>query len=221
MTRYKIPTDFLPGFKTLSQLPEKEVVKLAEILESMPVGMDVQDFRSAIKKEEGLSDESLLPVDAIFSLGGLLLEKKADESVEQLAEDLANAYGRECEETIESGIIDHLSKNLLLLFERSDNLKKTFKAYHLLFENARNYRKGSIVTDMRMIFDDDFEKQHQAGLIIHQMKLEYVENNSLKEFFISLDRDDVIALRKELKRSLDKEECIKRDFDKIQFIEIK
>lgn len=219
--RYKIPNDFLSGFKALSHLKKKEIERLAELLEELPVGSSVQEFQSAIKSDAGLSEHALTTADAIFSLGGVLREKKADESIEQVAEGLANAYGRVCEGKKDKGQIEFLSGNLTLLLEKAENLKKTFKAYQLLFENARSYRKSRVITDMRMIFDDDFEKENQTGLIIHQLKLEYVADNELKEFFISLDKDDVLALREELKRSLEKEECIKRDFNEIHFINLK
>lgn len=219
--RYKIPNEFLSGFKALSQLNKQEIKKLTSLLEKLPVGSSVQEFQSAIKKNKGLSEQALMTADAVFSLGGLLREKKEDDPIGQVAEDLANAYFKQCGEKIESDKLERLSNNLLLLLEKADNLKKTFKAYQLLLENARSYRKSRVITDMRMIFDDDFEKENQTGLVIHQLKLEFVEDNEVKEFFISLDNDDVLSLREELKRSLEKEVCIRRDFDKINFINLK
>lgn len=221
MMRYKIPKDFLPGFQALSRLKKQESEKLAVILGKLPVGSNVQELQSAIQKNKKLSEDALTSAETIFSLGGLLLEKKEDDSINQVAEDLTNAFVKESDVGIDPKQKKQLSQNLLILFEKADNLKKTFKAYQLLFENTRSFRKSRVITDMRMIFDDDFDKKSQAGLIIHQLKLEYLEANMSKEFFISLDNDDVLELREELKRALEKEDCIKRDFDQVQFINIK
>ncbi|MBK5214510.1 MAG: hypothetical protein JJE55_12715 [Flavobacteriaceae bacterium] len=219
--KYKIPKNFLSGFQILSQLDKKEIEELAKLLGELPVGSNVQEFQSAIQTNKELSENALKSADTIFSLGGLLLEIKADDSLNQVAEDLTNAYAKEGEEEIGTEQREQLIHNLLIVLQKAENLKKTFKAYRLLFENTRSFRKSRVMTDMRMIFDDDFQKKNQTGLIIHQLKLEYIEDNTSKEFFISLDNDDVLKLSEELKRSLEKEECIKRDFDQVQFINIK
>jgi hypothetical protein len=217
--RYKVPNDFFPGFKVLSGLKEDEVEMLAILLEELPSGFNVQEFKSAIKIDERFSDKTSISADAIFSLGGLLLDKRAEDSLAHVAQELANAFVLESDGEREQ--TKNLSRNLLLLFNKSDKLIKTFKAYHLLFENTRSYKQSRVISDIRMTFNDNFDEKNKTALIIHQLKLEYVSNNELKEFFISLDKNDILDLRDELNRSLEKEGCIKRDFDKINFINLK
>lgn len=74
---------------------------------------------------------------------------------------------------------------------------------------------------MRLIFEDDFNKFPQSGLIIHQLKLEYLENNEQKAFFITLDSNNILKLKEDLNRALEKEASIKRDYDKVHFINIR
>jgi hypothetical protein len=219
MIRYQIPKAFLPGFRALSQINSEEAAELAARVEKLPVGADVKEFQIAIKEETGLSETSFLSANAIFSLGGLLLDDEGE--VEQLAEDLSDAFCKGSKEEVSPAQKEQLRQNLITIFKKAENLKKTFKAYQLLLENTHNYQKSRVITDMRLIFEDDFNKVPQSGLIIHQLKLEYLENNEQKAFFITLDSNNILKLKEDLNRAIEKEACIKRDYDKVHFINIR
>lgn len=218
MVRYQIPEVFIPGFHTLAQMSNTEVEKIARLLEELPVGTGISEIKKSIR-DHGFSEEALLSANAIYSLPGLLSGEE-DEKV-QLAKDLSDAFEQQSEEKIAEGLKEQLQQHLHTILNSSGNLQKTFKAVRLLHENAHSYQKSSVVTDVRFIFDEDFGKPIKSGLIIHQLKLQYLQNNEDKEYFISMDRSDLMKLKANLNRALDKESAIKKENNKVNFINFK
>lgn len=216
---YQIPKSFLPGFEAISRLNHEEVILLAEALEQLPVGFGFQEFKAEIREKEGISETALIAANSIFSFGGLLLKNK--DPLEQLAEDLSDAFQQEQKDDFKPEQIEQLKQNLIILFNKAENIEKTFKAYQLLSENAHNYQDSRVITDVRMIFDEDIQTTNQTGLIIHQLKLEYLENNQVKSFFISLDNDDLLKLKEELNRATEKEDSIGKNNPNINFIKLR
>lgn len=80
---------------------------------------------------------------------------------------------------------------------------------------------GDTLDDMRLLFNDEIESPPGCGVILHQLKIEYVENGKRKSVFVSLNRDDVRELSENLQRALKKEEVIKENQPNIKFIELK
>ena len=143
-------------------------------------------------------------------------------SKQLLAGSLTDAYIEKKKDDISSKEeIDMLKHNLFLLFENADNLKKTFKALRLFTQSAFNYLDSSVITDVRPLFNDDLESTPTCGVILHQLKIEYEENDEGKSFYVSLNRDDVSELIDNLQRALKKEEVIKLNQTGVNFIELK
>lgn len=215
MVRYQIPKIFLPGFNALAQMGSTEVAQMARLLEELPVGTSIDVFKKSIR-DHGLSEKALLSANTIYSLPGLLTGEEDEKA--QLAKDLSDAFEQQSEEKIAGGLKEQLQQHLHTILTSSGNLQKTFKAVRLLHENVHSYQKSSVVTDVRFIFDEDFGNPIKSGLIIHQLKLQYLQNNEDKEFYISMDRSDLMKLKANLNRALDKESAIKKENNKVNFI---
>lgn len=213
MIKYQIPPVFIEGFKTLSQLPREEVNRIGDVLNELHPGSNAEKFENELKKA-GISVKGVTTSKALFSLGQLLL--KSAEPLEDLVRNITDSI------VDKNGEMDGelLENNLLIILKNAGNLKKTFKIYQLLSENAHTYRSAKIVTDIRLVFGDNLENAADSGVIIHQLKLEYLKDNHKQSFFISLDSGDVQRLLETLNRAIEKENCIKRDNENIHFINI-
>lgn len=219
MSKFQIPEAFLPGFQELAKISSDDAEKIGVLLNQLSVGVTNQDFREAIQKAE-LSKNLQQSADTIFSLGALLAGKDGGDATE-LASGLSDAYREQNKEEISDEEALRLKSNLLILLQNGDKLKKTYKAYQLYSDNVHTYRDSRVLTDIRLLFNDDVESIPTCGLILHQLKIEYIEDDEVKSFFVSLDIDDLLTLSENLQRALRKEESIKRNQDRIDFISVK
>lgn len=213
--RFEIPKKFLPGFKSLVKLNTEEAELLGSVLNHFPVGGDVQDLELSIEETPEIKINASFVAKTIFSLGGLLINSDGDK--EGLAEGLTAAF--ENQTGVDSS--GNLKANLITLLRNGEGLKKTFKAYNLLLENANRFQSSRLITDMRMIFNDDFEDKLKTGVFVHQLKLEYIGDKEEKEFYVSLDGSDLLKLKAVIEHALKKEKTLERDFKEINFIKFK
>lgn len=212
--RFEIPKQFLPGFKSLVKLNTEEAALLGAVLNDFPVGGNVEDLEQSIKEIQEVNINSSV-AKTIFSLGGLLINSDGDK--DKLAEGLTAAFEYQTE-IADSG---SLKANLITLLKNAEGLKKTFKAYNLLLENANHFQSSRLITDMRIVFDENFENKSKTGVFVHQLKLEYIGDKEEKEFYVSLDGRDLLKLKSEIERALKKEKNLERDFKEINFIKFK
>lgn len=219
MLRFQIPDSAIPTFTELSKLSKEDTNKIVSLLQQVEIGDTLDDFLE-IFKDTNLSKDIIGMAETIFSFGGLLAnEKKSD--IQSIAAALTKAYEEKREGKIEENEVKRLNENLLIIFESADNLKKTFKAFYLFTENDKLYNNSRVITDMRLLFNDEIESPPGCGVILHQLKIEYMENGKRKSVFVSLNRDDVRELSENLQRALKKEEVIKENQPNIKFIELK
>lgn len=218
MIRYQIPNNLLPGFQILAKLLPEQIQELSKIIKSFPVGNSVQELQKELKPISFLKEDDVVAI-TLFSFGELL--QSNEETLESLVKELGFAYQQKINQVLSAEEREQLQNNLLQLFQHSENLRRTFKAYHLLSENACIYRRSRVLTDIRPIFDKDGDKPPTDGLIIHNLKLEYIANEELKEIFMSLDYNDILDLEKQLKRAREKTAQIKSTYPNLNFINIK
>jgi hypothetical protein len=219
MIKFQIPDLFFSGFNAISELTTEDAGKIVKLLDEVPVGISLQEFQERFRTDE-TSELKQEIAEIVFSFGSILANKKTGEDIPELALGLTNAF-KEKKEDVADEVVEQLNNNLLTIFKNAENLKKTFKAFQLLSANAHIYRGSKIMTDIRMLFEDDVENAPKCGVVLHQLKIEYLENEELKSFFVCLDKEDVISLTDSLQRALKKEESINRNQDKINFIRIK
>lgn len=219
MIRYDIPERFLPAFEVLATLSSTETNILKQLLHDFSVGGNPRELQHALTKEKFIED-AVLMANSLFSFGELLFNNKK-EDWDTLAKDLGDAYEKKASPSISNLTKEQLVKNLWELFQSSENLIQTFKAFRLLSENSHIFRQSRILTDIRPLFDETCEQVPKDALIIHRLKLEYAINNDIKEFFISLDYNDILDLEKQLKRAKEKEKQLIKTFSNLNFIQIK
>lgn len=220
MTKFQIPDAYLTGFTELSKLTTNEAEEISKLLNKAPIGGSIEDYQN-IFKETNISVNIQEVLETIFSLGSLLMDKKAGSDIVELASDLTSAYIEKKLEKIPDNVAEKLRQNLVTIFQNADNLKKSYKVFRLLSENAHIYRDSRIMTDVRLLFEDEVEIAPHCGVVLHQLKIEYLENEKPKSFFVCLDNEDVLKLIENLQRALKKEESIKANQADIKFITLK
>ena len=217
MAKYQIPKDFITGFDVLAKLSVEDVQRIVTAIEKIPVGEGPTTFAEILSQQVQI--DNIKPLSkTVYSFGSLLNAHKGDES--ELIRDIVESYSEVCSEELTSKQTEYLAKNIAVVFRGGDNLKLTFKAINLLLENERVYKNCRILTDIRLVFNDDLKNVNRYAVMQHQLKIDFEENGDNYSFFFSLDNKDLKKLRDQLDRALDKGKIIVEDYSNIKFIEI-
>lgn len=218
MAKLQIPKQFLDGFREIYKIEESGFRSLIESLKSIPVGLGPNTFIKTL-----MSTLDYLWVSqvarTIFSLGNLL--ETQDFTIDDLSRELTNAYEEGSQLDLPEEQKAHYTARNKELLENLGSLKLSFKAINLLTENNQNFVDSHIISDIRLVFQDDIDNQNRSAVILHQLKLEYRKDGEQRQFYIALDNSDLKKLKKQIDRALEKEELMKQDYsDSISFIDI-
>ena len=218
MANYKIPEQFIPGFKELSSLKKDLTYKVSDVLKKLDIGDGPETLAKKLSDIKHLSKSDLSLISfTIFSL--ISLAQK--ENIEHLVDGLTQAYSLENKEAQEDEITN-LKNNLIIILNSIDKINLTFKAKILQSEYDKIFTDCRVISDIRLIFLDKLNESPKQALVIHNLKVEYQQNEKIKESFFALDLDDLIMLKEQIERAIEKEKIIKGKINQeINFIEIK
>lgn len=217
MAKYQIPENHIEGFEALSKLSFDQVKHLSSILCELPVGTGPKNFQEKLVAKAPFKGTRII-ANVLFSLGGLLTSE--EESIGQLAKDLTSSYNESRHEALSKVEETELEEKLKTIFSDCKNLKLTFKALTLQGDNDQIYRDARILSDIRLVFDENIEESNRNAVIIHRLKIEYTQGSDRKVFYTSLDALDLKKLKEQVERALEKEKLIKSSYPNISFIEV-
>ena len=224
MPAITIPKLALPGFTALSKMPIAVGKKFAEFLKYSPVGIKMDQVNEFLQTLDIQSDQSRAIVQTIITFRGLLEESP---NLEETAKNLTESYKEKTKNSLDTALLGKLSdqeeqvlfENLKQIFESSKSLKLTLKANRLLSEDYAVYSSSSIITDIRLVFDDDLAEKDRNGVIVHRLNIEYISPSDSNSLFVSMTNDDLKELKAAIDRALQKEEVIIKDYNStIHFI---
>lgn len=209
MSRYfRIPDSRKAALLSLSELSDACVKELFSALAQVPPGLygpqlPVQ-VAADVKTAEPKVIESI--VDTLLSLYPAMIS--ANESVDEFVEKVVETISVPGKTQIDGTKISDLRTNLRKLL-KVPSISLGAKATSVLFENERSLVNARILTDIRPVFE--LESANVGGaLVIHTLKLEYYsDGDGAKEFFVSLDSDDIDTLILKLERAKQKAEKLK------------
>jgi hypothetical protein len=180
--------------------------------------MRSKTFRESLKKEIKITKIDEL-TSTLYSLGGPLVLD--DSNLKQLSANLTDSLKELSKKKLTSKMLNKFQQRLNILFANCENLKITFKAFSLCYENDKVYKQGRIFTDIRIIFNTDLKDAQRNAVILHQLKIEFEKNEEQNNMFLSLDSDDLLNLREQIERALEKEKQIKNSYgETVNIIEI-
>lgn len=214
MAKLIIPPAVIGGFKEIAKLNENQINELANYLHTFEVGTKFEELDKFINSKLHVSNSNTL-VKTIISFGELL--EAEDVKYSELAHELRDSAEQSLQEENISNL-DALEFNLVKIFENSKNLKLTVKAYNLLLENSNVYIDGKIISDIRLIFNDNLTESNRNGVIIHRLHLNLQNKKDNNDIIITLDSSDLKKLKDVIDRALLKEDIIKEDYENIHFI---
>lgn len=216
--RYTIPTDFLPGFKAILDVEDTNWQKIVKSIPQIKEGAGPKTIEKQLRQSVENLGDAILPI-TIFSLGSLLKDNSGQE--EEIAEDLVEAYKKadtHIDAAAEQKLLDRLSE----LLQSMHAIAVTYKALQLMEEAQQVFVDGRIITDIRLVFNDEVADQKRHALVVHNCRIETREGRQKKDLFFSCTKNDLLEIRNQIDRALQKEETMRKDYDNaMPFIDIK
>lgn len=191
-----ITKEISEDLKYLLTLDDELFSKICGQLEDVPCRMFPFEEIEASIRSAGLNDEDARRMSRILLNVFFLLFAQGDEPL-ALAELLSGQLNRfEVDRSQQARV----KERMVQLF----SIKPLFisiKATSLFNDNERVLVGSKILTDVRPIFGNGNEEKALGCFLTHNLKLVYQENDSTKEFLVSLDTEELDALEKGIKRA--------------------
>ena len=213
MARYinRIPDDYKSGIRTIISLSDKDLDTLIKLFEENPIVLNIREFNQKILPKIDFlesSDANKL-IDTIGSLYELRLN--LDISTEEFVDEIVAVINEDKDDLLDISPenIDKFKERLSHLLNIKSLSLRT-KAANLIVDNQIIFRDAKLISDIRPIFGADVEDAPIGTVLVHTLKLEYIENDYPKSFHIALDDTDVTNLITLLKRTQIKSETIRK-----------
>jgi hypothetical protein len=210
MATLKIPDRFKKALITISLLEDAAVQELATALGKGGCSVLSDEMSSGIAKQTAGSSfkDARALVDALLSL--YVLKANTNRTSEKVAQDVAYTLASEgaASEAVDTEKQRHIADKLnrLLSVEAMDMCAK---ATGLQAEFGRVFVDSRVVTDVRPVFGSSVESPPIGAVLIHNLKVEYVERGVRRELFFALDCNDISGLMGVLERAKEKERTLR------------
>ena len=206
----RIPEEYQTGLAKIVSLSDSHIKELLEIFENTPVILNVKKFNQELLPKINFL-ESGEAKNLIETIGSLYeLRSQLDLSTEEFVDEITNVVKESQNKKLK--LTENNNKKFKqrltdLLAVKTLGLRS--KAVNLIVDHDIIFQDAKMVTDIRPIFDSNIEKSPIGAVIIHNLKIEYKQNDEIKNFYIALDEKDVTTLLGLIKRTQTKSESLK------------
>jgi len=220
MANYSVPSIYIPGFEVIIKLDAIQIDSLSHIISDIKVG---ERFDSLIERIK-VRLESLSEIDAsniIRSLVSLVeIFDSTNRDIPKFTKDFSEAY-LQSNPSASLNDKEKLEINLSKLLTKYDSIRITSKAIDIIQENQVNFRKARVISDIRLVFDDDLDGVRKYAVVVHNLKLECYNSNREIDFFAAMDLSDLKSIRDVIDRAIEKDRIIRQAKHELDIIDIK
>lgn len=214
MAWLRIPSRHVKGLTQLRKLSDTAVEELTSIIGGAPLsfsGDDLLAFVIAQSKEDKLILEEIISL--LLSLTSLRL--RLDIDVPRLGEIVCEAMneGTHTElhlPTKEQPSFLHRLTSLLGV----ESLLYPVKGPDVIAAHEHVFAYARIISDIRPIFGSDIKVPPPAAAIVHTLQLTCHETESVKDFYIAMDQNDLAVLCDVVNRAQQKADSLRSLLDK-------
>lgn len=219
MNKYSIPKRFISGFENITKLSENQVELLAKVFREQKPGESlVNIFEKSKNFLSSVSEKDTHEIiSALISIVDIFESAKRD--IDTFTTDFSESYLiSNSEFTPEDGA--RLKKYLSLLLGEYNSIRITAKGQDIISLNKNNFDKARIISDIRIVFDENLNENKKIAVVVHNLKLQFSQASKRKEFFISLDSSDLKDLKIVIDRAIHKDEVMRENNYSLEFIDI-
>ncbi|MGI8882929.1 MAG: hypothetical protein ACR2IA_01625 [Pyrinomonadaceae bacterium] len=206
----RIPEDYQSGLARVVSLSNNDINELLTIFENTPVILNGKKFNQELLPKITFL-ESVEARNLIETIGSLYelrnqLDLTTEEFVDEITDVMKESQNKKLKLT-ESNYKKFKQRLTDLLAIKTLALRS--KAVNLIVDHSVIFQDAKIVSDIRPIFGLNIEESPIGSVIIHNLKIEYKQNDEIKNFYIALDEKDITTLLGLLKRTQTKSESLK------------
>jgi len=220
MNKYSIPSQFISGFENIIKLTDDQVVLFSDVFKQQPPGESPKFiFEQSKEFLKPLTEQDIYDmISAMYSIADIFETAKRDISTftSNFSESYLTSNPRASKE---DQIV--LKNHLSILLKGYDSVRLSSKGRDIITSNKNNYNKARVITDIRVVFDENIKEDNKVAVVVHNLKFEYSQRAKKKEFFISLDLSDLRDLKSVIDRAIQKDEIIRESKHSLEFIDIK
>lgn len=204
MPEITIPESARPAIRSLISLSEEDFKTFLKVLEqAKPAANPYMFWKQVAKNAPAIPVATVRAiVTELFSMNSAI--EKTDISATDFAKYASDAaFADQSEFPISEAEREILRDRLTKLFKLEDSLGLTAKALDLSTDAQHLFYTAKILTDVRPVFNEE-GTAIEAAVIIHNLALHYGDSQDHKDFYITLDSNDVEMLRDVLDRADEK-----------------
>lgn len=204
----RIPQHVLDDFRSLFDLSDESKGTLLSTLRSAPpfapVSTLVPIVRDALGSSNDRSGKLLLAI-----LAAVTQVEPPDWPTARVAEEIVRSEGLQLGETERNE-----SEEFLIELMETPSMVTSAKASDLLTEYDRIFGDARIVTDIRPVFTEDPDRLTNGVVLVSTLKIQFQDARGISSFYVALDTEDLVALKKVVDRALSKIDTLKKTLDR-------
>jgi hypothetical protein len=208
--RIRIPERYQPGIAKIISLTDNACAELLSILNETPHSFNLDSIKeSTVSKIETIPesdfDEIMNSLDALY-----YINHQFDIPIQDFSEQVLQAMAEtgKTELQIQASLREPLRDRLTRLMS-GKLLSIAIKSRDILHEHERTFGSARVLSDIRTVYTDNLENTTDGAVIVHMLKIHYIQDDQHKEFFVALDTEDISFLTDTLIRAQEKEETLK------------
>lgn len=202
MPRLSIPERFRAGLAALAALPDEQFLDLLRLIDKGASADTAAALASRFTEEAPSLGRPDLPkiIEAVESIQGV--QHYAHVSPETFASDISSGLLEDAPNAAKSIDAEAFKQRVFKIVKAKPIVLTRGKIDELRTEAERGFCKARILTDVRAAFSDDPSIPPDAMTVMHTLRIRYHDDTSRhREFFVSLDDDDLASLKKAIERA--------------------
>ncbi len=205
----RIPRTFQRPLADLIAMRSEDRQQLIDTIRAAPAVQDRAALAARIASETALDKERAAGiVSMLMSLYRVIQDTPIDEFVGDVCEAVRTSARKETKEVDWSSF----KQDLTALLSSNETFGVMAKAHDIQKQQAHVYCNARILTDIRPVFKKDPADGPTAAFVTHTLRISTHDQgdfSTAKDFFVSLDADDLKELRRLVDRAVTKEEALK------------
>ncbi|MFM2305977.1 MAG: hypothetical protein RLZZ367_646 [Bacteroidota bacterium] len=212
MAQFRIPPQFIEGFRQLSMLSSEQSGQVGTVISTLHVGASEQFLAGEISKKVQIPiGVSSSIARSLFSIASL---KSTNPGIsETINHDISTALKTSIPSNskivISEEMQEQLEANLDVILKNDASLLLTLKATALLYEYDKVFVEARIISDIRLVYNNEITNNAKNALVVHQLRIMYNESGEQRNVIIALDGGDLESLKSAIVRAEEKEKQIR------------
>lgn len=203
---FSVPARHARTLKALVKLDDSQFGKIIDSLKSAGDSLSsVTDIQMAFEAGSvlgrGVARRAVLAVIGLY-----VLHTSHNWELRQIVDQASKSKELELADAEQSVLAERLNQLLA-----STDLQLVAKAVDIVGEQANNFHRSRVITDMRPVFSDAGEEAVDAAVITQTLIINYFDDGGQKRsLFVSLGEDHIRKLQHDLARAELKADAIRR-----------